>query len=353
MTSRERFLATVNHQPVDRPPSDFICEEWMRIPIVEYLGAKDFEDAQRRLKTDLRLLSHNSFRPPYVRDETGAFTDMWGTIRKPVVNQFGAYDEVVYRPFAEMTDLKQVEEYPWPTPDIYDFSTLKARAQEHHDNYAVVFGEPGIMDLINGIAFARGMEQLMIDIGLDDPVGMALIEKRHEIIYAVAENGLKAADGLIDVLWIGDDYGSQNGPTFSMETWNRVFRPKLQAYIDLGHKYGAKVMLHSCGSNRGLIPTWIEMGLDIYQSVQVEAAGMEPTALLKDFGKDITFHGMIGLQSTLPHGTPEDVRRDVLARWEAAGGTGYIAAPAHFWEPDVPMENVVALYEAAASIGSA
>ncbi len=329
---------------------DFIAEGWMRIPIVEHLKAQDYEDAQVKLGTDIRWVCHSEFTPPYERDEDGAFTDMWGTVRKPVVNQFGSYDEVVFRPFAEMTDLKQVEDYPWPSPGIYDFSALKQRCQAHHDNYAVVFGGTGIMDLINGISFARGMEQLMIDIGLDDPVGLALIQKRFEIIYAVAENGLKAADGLIDVLWIGDDYGSQNGPTFSMDTWNRIFRPRLQAFIDLGHKYGAKVMLHSCGSNRGLIPTWIEMGLDIYQSVQVEAAGMEPTALLKDFGKDLTFHGMIGLQSTLSQGTPEDVRRDVLARWEAAGGTGYIAAPAHFWEPDVPMENVVALYEAAAEI---
>jgi uroporphyrinogen decarboxylase len=248
---------------------------------------------------------------------------------------------------AAISTMDEVRRYPWPSPDIFDFNGLELLCRKHHDHYAVIFGGPGIMDLINGVSFARGMEQVLVDIALEDPVGLALMERRQEIFLEVAERALKAANGLIDVLWIGDDYGTQIGPLMNTETWKKLFGPKLRAFIDLGHKYGAKVMLHSCGSNRNLVPIWIDMGLDIYQAVQVEAEGMDAAGLFRDFGGHITFHGMVGLQSVLAHGTPEEVRAQVNAIAKHSGGSGWIVAPTHFFDHmDAPIENACAIYEA-------
>ncbi len=208
------------------------------------------------------------------------------------------------------------------------------------------------MDLINGTSFGRGMEQVLVDVALRDPVGLALMEKRQEILLEVAERALKAAKGKIDVLWIGDDYGIQTGQLMNLETWKEVFAPKMKAFIDLGHRYGAKVMLHSCGSNRALIPLWIDMGLDIYQAVQVEAEGMDAAGLFRDFGKHIAFHGMIGLQSVMAHGSVADVRHETERIVRLSEGSSYIVAPTHFLEIDIPMENAEAIYDIAKEFAS-
>lgn len=344
MNHRERFFAAVNHQETDRPPMDFVCEPWMRQKLAEYLGQPDFESALRQLDTDLRQLHNRDFQPQPEKDESGAFTDIWGVRRRPVFNQFGSYDEVEFRPCEDMDNMEQLEDYLCPSVGINDFSELESLCREYHD-YVVVFGSPAIMDVINGTAYARGYERLLMDIALEDPVGITLMEKRFQFTYDSAEMALKAANGLIDVLWVGDDYGTQNGPLVGIDTWKKIFAPMLRAFIDLGHNYGAKVMFHSCGSNRHLIPAWIEMGLDIYQTVQPEAEGMESIGLFRDFGKEITFHGMMGLQSALRFGTPDDVRREVDSRIEASQGSGWILAPSHNFQPDVPMANIQAMYQ--------
>jgi uroporphyrinogen decarboxylase len=345
MDHRERFKATMRHESCDRAPMDFIAQKEVPDRLVRHLGAASYEAALERLDVDLRHLSHMDFHAPFERDERGFFTDMWGVRRRPVVNRFGSYDEVEYRPFASIDSMDQVAAYPWPAPDDFDFSSLERRCDELRGKYVVVFGHTGMMDLINGTSFARGMEQVLVDIALRDPVGLALIERRQEILLEVAERGLKAAKGKVDVLWIGDDYGTQTGQLMNFDSWDEIFAPKLRAFIDLGHRYGAKVMLHSCGSNRALLPRWIDLGLDIYQTVQIEAAGMEAEGLFRDFGKDIVFHGMIGLQSVLAHGSVDEVRRTTARIAKASGGTGYIAAPTHFLEIDVPIENACAIYE--------
>jgi uroporphyrinogen decarboxylase len=347
MNHRERFLTALNHRTTDRPPMDLIAEPRFVEQIACHLGASTEEDVLVGLDVDFRHVYQNSFRPAPVKDAEGRFVDIWGVRRRPVANQYGSYDEVEERPFAQLRTIKEVESYPWPSPDVFDFSSLKQDCRRHHDRYAIVFGDPGIMDVINGVSYARGMEQLLVDIATEDPVGLALMERYHAFFLEVAERALVAADGLIDVLWVGDDYGTQTGPLMRLETWRRLFKPKMQSMIDLGHRYGAKVMLHSCGSNRGLIPEWIDMGLDIYQTVQVEAARMNPADLFREFGHRITFHGMIGMQSVLAHGAPKDVADYVRKIVNLSGGSGYIVAPTHFLDFGVLPPNICAMYETA------
>jgi len=351
MNRRQRFLATLNHEATDRPPMDFIAEPRIVKQMARHLGAASDEDVLVRLDVDFWHIYQNDYRPAPMKDTAGRFTDIWGVRRRPVVNEYGSYDEVDHRPFARLESMADVMAYPWPSPDIFDFSALKRDCQRRHNDYVVVFGDPGIMDVINGVSYARGMEQVLMDVAAEDPVGLALMERYYEFFFEVAHRALAAADGLIDVLWIGDDYGTQAGPLMRLETWRRLFKPKLQGMIDLGHRYGAKVMLHSCGSNRGLIPEWIDMGLDIYQAVQVEAARMDPAELFREFGKHITFHGMIGLQSVLSHGTADDVRDAVRRIVALSGGSGYVVAPTHFLDFDVRLANICALYETSRQLG--
>ena len=104
-------------------------------------------------------------------------------------------------------------------------------------------------------------------------------------------------------------------------------------------------MLHGCGATRMLWPDLIEAGVDIYDTVQPEAASMNPAELKEEFGDSICFHGSISTQRTLPFGTPQDVIEEVRERIETVGKNGgFILAPAHNIQPDTPVENILAMY---------
>ena len=111
-------------------------------------------------------------------------------------------------------------------------------------------------------------------------------------------------------------------------------------------------MVHSCGNIRPFIPAWIDMGLDVLDPIQPQAQGMEPERLKKDFGDRLVFHGGIDLQQVLPNGTPEEVKAEVRRYIQALSpGGGYIVAPAHNVQSDVPPENLVAIRDAIEEYG--
>ena len=195
------------------------------------------------------------------------------------------------------------------------------------------------------------MEQVMIDIVTEDPVGMAIIDHRVDHYYEVCRRALEAAKGKIDILCLGEDCGNQNGRMFSPATFERIFVPRLRKFYDLAHEHGALAMMHSCGDTHEIMPTFIEMGLDILDAMQPEPVGMNPAEIKRLYGGELTFCGLISTQQTLPHGTPEDVRREVRERIEVVGkGGGYICSPAHCIQPDTPIENVLALYSEALGV---
>jgi uroporphyrinogen decarboxylase len=144
---------------------------------------------------------------------------------------------------------------------------------------------------------------------------------------------------------MGEDLGNQNGLLISPDSYDRLFRKKHQAFIDLAHKHGAVAMMHCCGSCRKLIPTFIEMGLDILEVVQVDAAGMDITELHDEFYGKIAFCGSISVQHTLPWGKVDDVVREVELRKKLFGKGGMIIAPTHAIQAGTPIENILALYK--------
>jgi uroporphyrinogen decarboxylase len=151
----------------------------------------------------------------------------------------------------------------------------------------------------------------------------------------------------IDGILFGDDWGDQRGVIIGPERWRKFLKPRWAKIYEAVHAGGKIVMSHSCGSVVEIIPDLIDIGLDVLESVQPEAAGMNPYALKKQYGNDITFWGCLGSQSTIPLGTPDEVTREIrhLAAEMGKGG-GYIMAPAKPLQPETPTENAVAIIEA-------
>ena len=181
-----------------------------------------------------------------------------------------------------------------------------------------------------------------------DEVGLAIIDRRVDFCYEVLRRGLEAAGGRVDILCLGEDCGNQNGRMVSPRDFDEVFRPRLERFYGLAHQFGAKAMMHSCGDTSDLMPTFIDMGLDVLDAMQPEPPGMDPDELKAEFGDRLTFCGLISTQDTLPFGTEAQCRAEARHRINVLGkGGGYIFSPAHCIQSDTPLDNVLAIYEEA------
>ncbi len=195
----------------------------------------------------------------------------------------------------------------------------------------------------------------MIDVATEDPVFLYLVERRHRFYLGHVERILEAGGGRIDLVLCGDDFGSQRGPLISPAKFDRFFAAKKKELFDLVHSFGAKVTHHCCGSSRALIPRFIECGMDALQTIQPQAAGMDPYELKAEFAGQITLpslpraHRAVDVQGWLQRATPHEIEREVNRLMDEVGaGGGYIISPSHHIQPDTPLENVLAFYRTVA-----
>jgi len=341
---KERVRLAVEHTQPDRPPIRVYLTPEINAKLTEHFQGRNLSEA---LGVDFRGVGPRGLKP-VKKPKPGSGVDsydIWGAGYRNVRYATGAYPEAVYLPFQNMTTMDEVEAHPWPSADDFDYSAIPEQCKAIAD-YAICAGGSGIPDIVNGVSRGRGMEQVVVDIEIEDEVGVAIIDRRVDMYYEYCRRTLEAGDGKIDILCIGEDCGTQNGPLFSPETFNRFFRPRLKKFIDLAHEFGAYAMLHSCGSNRDLMPTFVEIGLDIEDAMQPEPVGMDPEEIKAEFGSELTFCGLISTQETLPYGSVEECRAEAIHRIEVIGRNGgYIFSPAHCLQPDTPLENILAIYE--------
>lgn len=349
MNSKERFYGMMEYKGFDRPPTIYMGTPEITKDLMEYLGVTTLEELRLKLGDDFRGVGARYIGPELRKFDDGSWEGFWGERYAYVDYGNGSYPEAVYLPFKDVTDVNELKNFRFPSPDWFDYSHIKEDCEKYKD-YIVCTGDPGTPDFMNGIARYRGVEQVLLDIALEDPVFLALMDQRFEYYYEIYSRVFKAADGAIDVFWLGEDYGNQNGIMISPKTFDKHFAPKMKAFCDLAHSYGAKTMMHCCGSCYDLIYRFIDFGLDILDVVQVDAAKMDIEGLHKEFYGKIAFCGSISVQSTLPFGTKEDVIREVELRKKLFGKGGMIIAPTHAIQVGTPLENIVAMYKAIGSL---
>jgi uroporphyrinogen decarboxylase len=196
----------------------------------------------------------------------------------------------------------------------------------------------------------RGMQNLLMDMASDEALCGALLDKMAELKLAFWEMALPQVAEVVDVVSEADDYGTQTSQLISPRMFRRLIKPRLKSVFTRIKQLapGARLFFHSCGNVRPLVPDFIELGVDVLNPVHVTAAGMEPVALKRDFGRDIAFWGGgVETQSVLPFGTPQDVKDNVRRNLDAlAPGGGYVFNTIHNIQADVPPQNIVAMWEA-------
>ncbi|MCE5237358.1 hypothetical protein LLH23_02580, partial [bacterium] len=329
MDSRARVLTALFHQPPDRLPRDYWATPEVTQRLREHFGLPDRESLLRQLGIDLRYVEGPSYVGQSLRTHPdGSVEDLWGVRRRPRTVTGGSYtwtyQHVVQSPLQAAQTAADIEAYArWPSADWWDYAQLRKQCRAQA-GYAVVNAGDRLdrTAQLKPMMYLRGMEQTYLDLALNPDVAEAIIA--HIVAYFLQYNEcvFVAAGDAIDIFMMGDDFGTQTGPMMSLDTWRRFFREGFRRYIELAHGYGIKVMHHTCGSVVELIPEFIECGLDVLQSLQPRARGMELRVLKREFGTDLCFQGGIDIQETLPRGTPQQVREEVRAVMEAGKGGG-------------------------------
>jgi uroporphyrinogen decarboxylase len=352
MNSRERVFATLQRQAADRIPIDFWATDAVYGSIEQNFGLTR-EAFLDRYDVDFRYIEG----PRYTGPPLPADTDIWGVRRSTVSAAKGeTYSEVSEAPLVRARSRGDVDGYPlWPSPDWFDYGGIEAQCDAIlRQNRVVVF----MGDRLNRVAqlkpamYIRGTEEIFTDMALREEIADAVFHHLRRFYVEYLSRILQASAGKIDIVLTGDDFGAQHGLLLSTDMWRRFVRPGFTDYLSCIRDHGALSMHHTCGSVVELIPDFIECGLDVLQSLQPEAAGMEFGNLYDRFGSSMSFQGGISIQRTLPFGTPEDIR-DEVARIAGSGGHdgGHIFCTSHNIQADTPIDNVTALMNAYHDLG--
>jgi len=349
MNSRERILAAINHQPVDRVPTDIWATGEVFAKIHAHFGEGD------EFRNILHLDGFHYVAPQYIGPKigpgpNGEAVDFWGIRTRSVSYGTGHYEETCYNPLAACETIDDLEKYNWPQANWFDYSKMKEAAAAGHDKKAV---KCGYMALFYHHNLLRGLEASLMDGLIEPEFTHHMLGKIADFFYEHHRRMFEACDGLIDVAEVTDDFGTQTGPMISLEVFREFYRPHMQRFIDLAHEFGVKAFHHDDGAIRTFLPDLAEMGIDILNPVQWMCPGMELEGLKKDFGKNFCFHGGIENQQILPFGTPEEVRAEVRHNIDAlaSDGTGYILGPCHCLQAVSPIENIIAMYDEAWNYG--
>ena len=230
----------------------------------------------------------------------------------------------------------------WPNPDHYDYEAVKRFCDKHKDK-AIRIGWPGpyqtFLELYSPQEFYINM--------IENPELLKTMLKRwNDFCMELYERMFEAGGGAIDFIRPCDDYGTQLSLLFSTEMWSEYFTENTKRLVQLAHKYNAFYMQHSCGAVSSIIPNLIDCGVDALEPLQ-KVKGMEVERLKRDFGDKLCFQGGVDTQALLPFGKPEEVKAEAEHIIEVMNvNGGYILAPSQDFEGDVPVENIVAMYEA-------
>lgn len=362
MTSKERVLAALNHEQPDRVPLDIggtnntSMHQLIEKKLKEYLGMEDHGSVIKArslgvVVPDPRILEYfgadtccvyinEAF--PWIENEDGTFTDMWGISYK--FNEQCLFYDMCKHPLENVESVEDLDKYEFPEPNEYMVEGLSEILDANSDKCCIL---EGLREPMVGLpSWLRRNDNFYVDLIANEELCDALHEKILAYYKKLIDFIMEKIGDRIDIVKVADDMGTHNSLIMSPKTYRARIKPYQAAlYAYIKERYGKKILLHSCGAIRPIIGDLIEIGVDAI-NVQISIEGMDPESLKREFGDKVTFWGC-GIDSyTLTNGTPAEVREQVknnILTFKPNGG--YVFAQVHNIQPNVPIENVIAMYE--------
>jgi uroporphyrinogen decarboxylase len=362
MTSKERMQIAMEHKEPDRVP----YMAWF-VPEVENLLNKRYRKDLKKMGDEMEIkyqgvnpldifFGHDMIQlvygisTGYYREtETDTYVDEWGIkwekIYYHTINGEGYYTEIVEFPLA---DDSKIDSYNPPNPDDEDMSYAdQVVARYGNEKYIM-----GVIDcsIFEALKYLRGITQSLIDLIQNKDIAHRIMDMSVEYHLKL---GFKLIERGVDILWLADDIGGEHTMLMSPETFREMIKPKMGYMIGELKKRNKniKIAFHSDGYIEPVINDLIEIGVDLLNPVQPES--MDPAFIKKRYGNKIALWGTVSTQYTLPFKGPGDVENEVKERIRTCGpGGGFLIAPTHNIQLDVPFENIEAFYNAVRKYGS-
>jgi len=340
MTHKERFHATVERRPVNRPAS------WLGIPatsavprLLGHFGVPNLDALRVKLDDDVypvELPYHSPFSDAIYMAfdfaKAGHLVDEERTLNTP-----GCFEDV--------TDVAEVDNFDWPDPSKYispeECRAVVEAAPQDHAILGVVWSAH-----FQDTCAAFGMENALMNMMAEPEIFRAVIDRITE--FYLQANGIfyEATRGKLDAVLIGNDFGSQQCLMLSRDLIREFVWPGTRRLVQQAKSYGLKVIHHSCGAIQELIPDLMELGVDVIHPIQALAHGMSAEELHEKFAGQVAFCGGVDAQDLLVRGKPEEVARRVR-KLAALFPTGLVISPSHeAILPDIDPANIEAFFEA-------
>lgn len=335
ITQKERVIAQINHKETDKVPYHLMFDPGSNIEerLDVYYGSNSWRNSVDNAIYQLPLPSLG------INLDLGleTFTDEYGSVWRTDLRPFSLLQPVLTEPsFAG---------YQFPAvDDLFDENWTESMLgiiEEQKDKFIVAAYGFGLFERSWVL---RGFENVLMDVVIN-------IDFYEELLDRLVEHQMEILERLlilpVDGIWFFDDWGFQQGVLVGAERWRKLFKHRYERLYSRTHEMGKYVLTHCCGGIDKILPDVIEIGLDVYQSVQPEAKNNNPYDLKQKYGNNITFWGGLGSQKMIPFGTPSEIKEEVgrLCSEMSIGG-GYILGPAKEIQPETPIENIAAVVEA-------
>lgn len=378
MNSRERILKALAHEEPDRVPFDLAGTTWSGIAAVAYANLlKHLQQPEEkpvwadvvqqivvpsekmldRLQSDTRglrpLTSHNWDVYEKLTDagENWEYVDEWQfTHHFPKHN--GHWFSLVKHPMEHLDPplAEDIVAFSWPqAADKRRIAGLREEALRYREQGKIVVIKglcAGIFEMHQRV---RGMANAMLEPFIYPEFSDLLAGKIADLKIEFWEMALNELADVVDIVAEGDDYGTQESQLIDPDHFRMFYKPHMARVMAAIRKKApqAKIMFHSCGNVRPIIPDFIETGVEILNPVHITAAGMEPVQLKKDFGKDVVFWGGgIDTQHVLPSGSADDITAHVKRSLDAlAPGGGFVFATVHNIQSEVSPQNIMKMWD--------
>lgn len=354
MTPKERILAILDRQPVDRLPVDLWQTPEIAAALRLHFGVQDDFAMWKALDLDKIVWDFMDYHTDAgeragaqsgAGAESGGVRTLWGVPLKNIQAGEAHYAEFGDAPLAGYDTPASLGDYPWwPKVDRFDYDAAVALAQRASLDYAVIGPWVSLFEIYCQL---RGLEQSMMDMIEDPELVDAILDRVEDVQTEMMKRFFARAGKTLDLVFISDDIAGQQSLLFSPRMWQKHLQPRLKRWCDLIHQQGLKVFYHTDGAARPLLKPIIDCGVDVLNPIQHACPGMDMEELKKEFGSRVIFHGAVDNQSILPRGTVEQVRTEVrnCLRTLGAGREGFICCSCHNVQAGTPIENIFAMVE--------
>jgi len=333
MTPRDIVMEQINHRETKPVPFTLGFEGDVAMRLDQYYGGTEWRKKLTPYMIHVATLYTMTRSRVDDAHEIDPYGVIWRTDRRPW--------------YLEKAPLEKasLDGYKFPTAESFFNPELKEQSRKICENNKDKFLVGGLGWGLFEISWSlRGFENILMDSVLTPDFYEEMLDNLMNLYLQFVDY---TADLPIDAIMFGDDWGDQRGIILGPELWRKFLKPRWAKIYDAVHAKDKLVISHCCGSMIDVMPDVIEMGLDVLESVQPEARGMNPYELKKNWGDKITFWGCLGTQSIIPYGTPDGIKGEVRRLCKEVGRNGgFILSPAKPLQPETPTENAAAVVEA-------